>query len=387
MAKVSEGKPTTTDYVVLSDKKHHSIDMSGAEWPTDIVTNRGPRPTLPVYGPDHRALVILRAEEPEEPLDPLSPERLSAEDISFIQLPPSLWQKCGRAARYGGVAIGAIGVGVGMMPIFNDDIRALDDEASPVQIHVHASQALFVLSTLNTLVTYTTMSAWQIIKALSSEALPRDLPTWQSAALRTGKLFSICSSILPISLLWNIELNNQTKSNSSGIDKFTCWAMAGSCALFFAKTLTTNYNITNFILSRFPSKQNIPQLLLTGATILTSMPARYGSYLYCLRSLPIGVNYIGAIGATAVTAISDFNGMRSVIRQDSEPTTARHILLPVVVAQSIWFSLPKAIVSYTATTSWNSTFRAVTTVAWVASSSITIGKKIFDTFNLCRKTR
>lgn len=152
----------------------------------------------------------------------------------------------------------ALGVGAGMMPIFNDDVRGIKEFG----IDVHSSTAGLYVETINTLLINSTVSLvalYTIFKNYDNTRFDQ-CSIVEKAMVNLAKFGSVASSLLPLSQLWLVELNNKEVAKSDGFDQFLTWATLTSIPIVTYNSLKVFDNFTNYFEHRAPIFSEIKAL-------------------------------------------------------------------------------------------------------------------------------
>jgi hypothetical protein len=139
----------------------------------------------------------------------------------------------------GSTILGA-GVGLAMMPIFNKEVRNLENYG----INVHENDASFAISTINTLFIAGCSAGFYFYNYFfnhKEEAKQEEPNKCKTALLTLCKVGSIASALIPVSMLWNVELNNQKVKETHGFDQFIAWATFTSVPLLIFITPAFKY--------------------------------------------------------------------------------------------------------------------------------------------------
>jgi hypothetical protein len=107
---------------------------------------------------------------------------------------------------FGSTILGA-GVGLAMMPIFNEEVEHLENYG----IDVHSNSTFFAISTINTLIVAGVSTGFYFYNYLfnSKKEEEPELNKIQKGALALCKVGSFVGSLIPVGMLWNIELKDQ----------------------------------------------------------------------------------------------------------------------------------------------------------------------------------
>jgi hypothetical protein len=257
-----------------------------------------------------------------------------------------------------------VGTGLAMMPIFNNELYDLDDYG----INIHDIEVLYVISTFNTLI----CTSLSNIMFLLREGIPsltepmKDLTLKQGLVLTAGGIGAFTSSLLPLSLMWDVELNNAEMDGEFGFNKFTAYAAFCSIPLLAAKTIECFYGIANF----FKNHDNLKidsiggKIAVSVLTVLSTV-ARSMCFKTTTAELAKDMGFdeetaeimgiiIGGIIASGTSLIAELNALQNIFKTQETPITKKEIALSVACAlEGMWFSLPMISSGLEATQDWN----------------------------------
>jgi hypothetical protein len=286
--------------------------------------------------------------------------------------------------RLGASAVIATGTGVAMMPIFNYLVKHSKD----LGVDIHENHALFAISTANTFaVTFCSSfsSAYHFIKRAQESRHESD-----SAVIMLSKMGANFSIVLPISLLWGIELNNQKVSGSSGFDPFVAWATFSTIPLMINHSIDIMRATDNlFNSSRIPLENFGSKLAVYGLSTL-AIAGRAIAYTQAIANLAkiigidsdiafgVGVAAGGVFGASGI-GLFEYQAMRSLFAKEDEPMTLAKLAGGLGTAvEGAWFSLPILSLGLEATEGWNPLLRGVLFTPVAISSTLYSATKLYD---------
>lgn len=154
----------------------------------------------------------------------------------------------------GSTILGA-GVGLAMMPIFNREVKNLENYG----INIHENTTSFAISTINTLIIAGCSTGFYLYNYFINhqENTKQEEPNkCKTAILTLCKIGSIVSALIPVSMLWNVELNNQKVEGTHGFDQFVAWATFTSAPLLIFKTFYTHNKVSKYIVAKFDNSHN-----------------------------------------------------------------------------------------------------------------------------------
>lgn len=284
-----------------------------------------------------------------------------------------LWMKACSSKKnllMSGSILGGVGVGLAMMPIFNEEVEHLEDYG----VNIHNNESWLIASTVNTLLLMSTYSVCQFYKyfSASSSNNQTELNSSQQKLLLASKICAVSAAIFPASLLWNIELQNQEVDKSSGFDQFIAWATFTTAPLVFFKALITYHSLEEFITSGLRQSIEFSSL---GAKITTygiggtALIARGIAFTFASKELmknlgfdedtALGVSIvIGGMIGNSLCGISEHSKLKALFKESNEGLTLKEIVLGIFAAiEAGWFSLPAISAGLEATEDWNPLLR------------------------------
>lgn len=289
-----------------------------------------------------------------------------------------------------GTALCGIGTGCAMMPIFNYELRNLKNFG----IDVHQSEAFFVASTINTLMVITAQSTIGLYNYFNNKHDVHNLETTQTNCAHITKAGSIVSSLLPVVLLWNIEINDQKASKSQGFDEFMQWATFTMIPLLIFKIVEIYEAMTKVIGGAYQdiNLDSIGTKLITyGATILSAI-ARGISYSAATEELAKNVGFeeetaktigivIGGVLSSIIPAITEYNSMKSLFKPQESHLTKTDITIGTLASlEGAWFALPTVSVGLNATSNWNPLLRFGLFTPYFVNKAISEANNIYNTY-------
>lgn len=283
-----------------------------------------------------------------------------------------------------------IGTGFAMMPIFNYEVRELENYG----INIHQYESAFIISTINTLLVTTTCSIISLYHYFnnSSNYNLDNLPKYQQIG---SKICSVASSILPISLLWNIELHDQKVDKSEGFDKFIAWASFCTVPLLIFKTIEAYETICKVAKGTYKSidLNSIGSKLITYGTCVLSALARGISFSSAITELAINIGLdqdtanilgilIGGILGSVSSAFIEYPAVKSLFKKYDTPITGKEIMTGIFSGiEGMWFGLPAVSVGLNATTNWNPLLRGIMFVPLFISRTSLEATSMYKTLN------
>lgn len=256
-----------------------------------------------------------------------------------------------------------IGTGCAMMPIFNNELYGLDNYG----IDVHDIEAFYIISTLNTLL-FTSLSniAFLARKGIPALTDNRDISATYAVGLAAGGIGALTSSLLPLSQMWEVELNDAKVDGVSGFNKFTAWATFCTIPLVVVKTIECFHGIENFIKNYSNVKiESVGGKLATYVITGLSALARGVCYQTTTTELAKDIGFddetaeimgivIGGIIASSTSLLTEFNALKNIFKKQEFPISKKEVALGTVCAlEGMWFALPMISSGLNATENWN----------------------------------
>jgi len=166
----------------------------------------------------------------------------------------------------GGMFIGVFGIGVSVfaaaatMPIFQEEVEHLER----YKINIRDSSSLKDSCLLNTLTVITAHCGLSLVKksydlykyytnhganSIDTEE-DIDIPiqkNYKTLRIIAPLLISPISSLMPVYLLWKVELDNQQVAKSHGFDEFMKWATATTVPLIIYRSAHSHGSASKFV--------------------------------------------------------------------------------------------------------------------------------------------
>jgi hypothetical protein len=281
-----------------------------------------------------------------------------------------------------------IGVGLAMMPIFNNEIWNLENYG----IHIHEYEAAFIVSTINTLLVTSACSILSLYHYFNTTHEVEELTSSQKTALNVGKVGAVASSILPVALLWNIELHDQQVSESSGFDKFVAWAVFTTIPLLILKIVEAYEAMSKVIKGEYDNinLDSIGSKLVTYGTAVLSATARGIAFSAATEELANNIGFdedtskvlgilIGGILGSVVSGITEHMSVKSLFKTTEGNFSKREIATCMLsAAEGMWFALPTVSVGLNATKSWNPLLRGGVFAPFFVSKAVTEATSMYN---------
>ena len=287
-------------------------------------------------------------------------------------------------------ALCGIGTGCAMMPIFNYELRNLENFG----IDVHQSEAFFVASTINTLMMITAQCTIGLYHYFNNKHDIHHLEAGQTNCLHITKAGSIVSGLLPVVLLWNIEINDQKVSKSQGFDEFIQWATFTMIPLLIFKIVEIYEAMTKVIGGAYKdiNLNSIGSKLITYGTTALSSIARGIAYSAATEELAKNIGLeeetakimgivIGGVFSSVIPSITEYNSMKSLFKPQENQLTKTDIAIGTLASlEGAWFALPTVSVGLKATSNWNPLLRFGLFTPYFFNKAISEGSNIYNTY-------
>ncbi len=293
-----------------------------------------------------------------------------------------------------GTALCGIGTGCAMMPIFNYELRNLENFG----IDVHQSEAFFIASTINTLMMITAQCTIELYHYFNNKHDIGHFDSTQNKCLQITKVGSVVSSLLPVVLLWNIEINDQKVSESHGFDEFMQWATFTMIPLLIFKIVEIYEAMTKVIGGAYKdiNLNSIGSKLITYGTTALSTIARGISYSAATEELAKNIGFeeetaktigivIGGVLGSVIPAITEHNTMKSMFKPQEYQLTKTDIAIGTLASlEGAWFALPTVSVGLKATSNWNLLLRFGLFTPYFVNKAVSEANNIYNTYKITK---
>lgn len=287
-------------------------------------------------------------------------------------------------------AVVSVGTGLAMMPIFNHLVKNSEDFG----IDIHSNRGLYIASTTNTfiLASFSSFSTMYHFLKKYQEQIMADPKYVGISIAKIGASFSM---ILPLGLLWGVELQNQKVDGSSGFDEFMAWATFTTAPLIIDRVIesiqtidrirdNSDSNDYKFIdLNTMGSKlvvYGLAGLSVTGRAIAYTEAAKTLSLAMGIdptASLTIGI-IMGLLSSGGVT-IFEYNAVKSLFAEQKEPMTIKKAICGAVAAiEGAWFTLPVVSLGLNFAEGWNPLLKGVLFTPLFVSHTVLEANKLYD---------
>lgn len=258
------------------------------------------------------------------------------------------------------VIIGA-GTGMAMTPIFNHLIK----ESEFFGQDIHKNDYVYAISSLNTVLIYSTTATLASYYYFKSSSLNTTYTSnCTKVSIYGAKICGSMAALIPLSLLWGVELQNQNHSHSSGFDQFLAWATFTTLPLTLYKSIDASRSIDKIYINR----DNI-NLNSTGAKAFVYTPIAislvgrfiaygYASYNMCkafglddTSSMALGA--IGGSSAAISTSVLEYNALKGLFKKHPEYNCKNVVGGIFSAIEGAWLAIPTVSVGLAAISGWN----------------------------------
>lgn len=291
-----------------------------------------------------------------------------------------------------GCGIIGLGTGLAMMPVFNNKVYKLGS----LDIDVHGSTALFVISTLNTLISKSIFTTTNSYKYFTKEPQNVELNKCQKTTKTIGYTGSVLSSAVPIGMLWEIELNNRKVAKTEGFDQFIAWATFTCIALLVSETIKNSDSVDRLVAKLDNAQQEEVVLDSTGAKAVVYLLNILGtigrsvSYTAVISSVLKGMGLkddlaetAGIIGGgvilSAIQGASEYSAMKNTFGKREQPLSYMEITVGAIsLLEGMWFSLPSLGYGLAYAKEWNPLLKGFLFIPAFITASVREGSSMYN---------
>ena len=258
-----------------------------------------------------------------------------------------------------------VGVGLAMMPIFNEEVEHLENYG----INVHDNTTFFAISTINTLIIMGYCAGLAMYKYLSGtkRVESKDFSREQKLALKLAETGCVLKALIPVGLLWDIELHNQEVQGTKGFDQFIAWATFTSLPLIIFNSLNNFKQIDKFVANKSEDIElnTLGSKLVTYGISSISSVGRGVSFTYILdnlftqlgfkqtTSLPVAIITGGIIG-NVIGGLNEYSQLKKLFKVTDNNISNKELALGTLAAiEGGWFTLPLISEGLENTKNWN----------------------------------
>lgn len=273
------------------------------------------------------------------------------------------------------------------MPIFNYMVK----NSKEMGVDVRGNEALFAVSTANTFIV-TFISSFSMMYHFIKHRQEGSNESSESSFSLVGKIGAGFSIVLPLGLLWGIELKNQKVSDSSGFDEYMAWATFTSLPLIINHTIETIRTIEILYATdnREVNLSSVGSKLTVYGLSGLSLVGRAIAYTEAVNllaealgvsesvSLAMGIVAGGVLGASGV-GLFEYESLKSLFAEQDKPISAKKVIGGTCAAiEGAWFSLPLLSTGLKATEGWNPLLKGILFTPALLSGTIFNASKLYD---------
>lgn len=284
-----------------------------------------------------------------------------------------------------------LGTGLAMMPIFDAEIGKLED----IGIEIEDGPVVNAAITVNTLCVFTSMASITLYFFMRDNT-HHESSELQKIALNLGKVAAICSTILPLSQLWTVELEDQAYSDSVGFSQYIAWAAATSIPLCIYRSVDAFEYIESFIhntlehveLDSIGSKLflYLPSALsFVGRFIAYSASAAYlGTEIGISEGVSIVLGtLIGGVAGSTVIGIAEYQSLKELFAKQESPLSCMQFIGGTIcAAEGLLLTLPLITTGLTAVSDWNPFIKGAIFSPLLVSHALLEGRNIYKAFSM-----
>ena len=284
-----------------------------------------------------------------------------------------------------------LGVGMAMMPIFNEEVEHLENYG----IDVHENSALFTVSTLNTLFLMSSYAAFSMYHLFNNSHKQHiELNPLQQKLIFGCKILAATSSIASVAMLWDIELENQKIAESEGFDQYVAWAAFSSLPLIAFKSLSNYEHSSEYVklklLSAPAPLDSLGAKLAVYGIDGMALIARFITYTNLTNDLltNIGLNkevslatsvIASGIMGNVIVGVNEHAKLKKLFLPNHNDIGCKEISIGILSAiEGSWFALPAITAGLEATTEWNGLIRGVLFLPMFLAHANYEAKGIYD---------
>lgn len=284
----------------------------------------------------------------------------------------------------------ALGTGFASMPIFNKEIKNLEN--FNININIHEYESTFIISTLNTLLAITSHNNFSSYKFFNEYKEPSQESN-KTVITAIGKIGAAISSAIPIALLWNIELKDQAYDGSYGFDKYVMWAAFTTLPLLATKSIKSYESFSKILTTNNEHHlTSIGDKIFTYGITAISVLARSLAFTHITTEFAKNIGFeddaadvigisLGGVIASAIVGLSEYSSLKKLFKPNMEGLTKKDILIGSFSAvEGAWFSLPFISAGLKYVESWNPLLKGAIFAPFFISHTISEGTVINDSF-------
>lgn len=300
---------------------------------------------------------------------------------------------CSKAKFLQMILSGTVGLGTGlaMMPIFDAEIGKLED----IGVEIEDGPAVNAAITVNTLCVFTSIAGITLYFFMRDKA-SHESSELQKIGLHLGKVAAVCSTILPLSQLWAVELEDQAYTDTEGFSQYIAWAAATSIPLCIYRSIDAFEYIEGFIhntlrhveLDSIGSKLflYLPSALsFVGRFIAYSASAAYlGTEIGISKGVSIALGtLIGGVAGSTVIGIAEYQSLKELFAKQEEPLGCLRFIGGTICAlEGLLLTLPLITTGLTAVSDWNPFIKGALFSPLLVSHALLEGRNIYKAFSM-----
>lgn len=280
----------------------------------------------------------------------------------------------------------ATGTGLAMMPVFNHLVK----NSEQFGIDIHTNKIAFDLSTANTFIV-ASFSSFSSIYHFIQKYQKQMVPESKNISVSLSKIGASCSLVLPLGLLWGIELQNQKVANSGGFDEFLAWATFTTAPLIVDRIVESVQTVNNLYENRNTIDLNsVGSKLVVHGLAGLSLIGRALAYTEAAQTLGLamgmhpefalatGIIAGGVLGSSGI-GLFEYNAVKSLFAEQKESMTIRKTLCGAIsVIEGAWFTLPIISLGFQFAENWNPLLKGVLFTPLFVSHTVLESTKIYD---------
>ncbi len=283
-----------------------------------------------------------------------------------------------------------LGTGLAMMPIFDAEIGKLED----IGIEIEDGPVVNAAITINTLCVFTSMASITLYFFMRDNNR-HESSELQQIGLHLGKVAALCSTILPLSQLWAVELEDQAYSDSIGFSQYIAWAAATSIPLCIYRSVDAFEYIESFIhntlshveLDSIGSKLflYLPSALsFVGRFIAYTASAAYlGTEIGISKSVSVVLGtLVGGVVGSTVIGMAEYQSLKELFAKQEEPLSCMQFIGGTIcAAEGLLLTLPLITTGLTAVSDWNPFIKGALFSPLLVSHALLEGRNIYKAFS------
>ena len=278
----------------------------------------------------------------------------------------------------------ALMTGLGMMPIFDDDIKSVVES-----LDFENSDYLTPFISINTLVIFSLLANFVFMHYfLDGDENDDGL----NVKLFTAKGVAILAAMLPVSQLWAVELSNQEFVGSSGFDQYMAWATFTTLPVLGYESMICYSSLKNFLKNKTTHIElnSVGDKLFVYIPTTLSIPGRFVAYSYSTYflaekigipdgySIAIGIVAGGVVGAT-VLGIGEYGKLKSLFEPSNSRLPLNKVLLGAVCAmEGVILTVPMVSTGMNAIPGADPLIKALLYSPLFISNTVLQGSNVYD---------